>query len=110
MYPHYNKIAAEKLKCRPGGVKVGERMAKVPLGFILPHTAERIVEMQKEVFELLMETENSSYLKSELILSYGFDSSTGHAQFNQVFEKPCSLRGSDGSHWATTIIGLKKLF
>lgn len=107
IYPHYNQIADAKLKCRPDGIEVSETMAKAPLKSVITHTAKRIVEMQSEVIEGVMEKEKTNYVKSELILSYGFDSSTGHAQFKQAFNEPSTSKCSDASLFATTIIPLR---
>ncbi|XP_049304258.1 uncharacterized protein LOC125776435 [Bactrocera dorsalis] len=109
IYPHYNKIAAAKLKCRPEGIEASETLAKVPLRNILQHTAEKIVDMQREVFQAVMEAEKTNFVSSELILSYGFDSSTGQAQFKQAFNEPGSSNSSDSSLLATTVIPLRLL-
>lgn len=107
IYPHYNQILAAKSKCRPEGIKVTETVARAPLESVVLHTANRIVEMQKEVFEAVMESENSDHLKCELIFSYGFDSSTGQAQYKQIFHTTDSSNNSDASLLATTIIPLR---
>lgn len=56
-----------------------------------------------------MDKENTNYLKCKLILSYGFDSSTGQAQFKQAFNEPSTSNHSDASLLATTIIPLRLL-
>lgn len=109
IYPHYNAVAAAKLMCRPDGIIASEATARVPLDLLLSHTTNRIVEMQKEVFEYVMDKENTNYLKCKLILSYDFDSSTGQAQFKQAFNEPSTSKHSDASFLATTIIPLRLL-
>lgn len=107
IYPLYKELTCSKYKCRPDGVIVTETLAKVPLEMLLKHTSERIIKVQEEVISTLMETKNNDILYGELIVSYGFDSSTGYTNYKQQFEKAGSSQNSDSSLLATTIIPLR---
>lgn len=107
IFPSYMRLLAAKNSCRPNEVCVSETVAKVPLQQLLIHTAKRIIEMQREVVSSIMNRSKSNYISAELILSYGFDSSTGQAQFNQLFQKPNTSCYADSSLLATTVIPLR---
>ena len=79
IYPPYDNILAIKSKCRPDGVLVDDKCAKVPLQMLLTHTAKRIIEMQNEVFATI----TGNFISTEMIFSYGFDSSSGQSQYKQ---------------------------
>ncbi|XP_044573606.1 uncharacterized protein LOC123257740 [Drosophila ananassae] len=101
IYPNYKKVLEAKLQLRPVGITATETFAKVALQDLLNHTASRIVLMQEELFANL---ETVSSLK--LIVSYGFDGSSGHSMYKQRFE--CNEKDtSDQSLFVTTIIPLK---
>lgn len=107
IFPSYKRILAVKAMCRPNDVVVSERVAKVPLQKLLQHTATRIVEMQKEVILAAMNFTKSTSIFAELILSYGFDSSTGQAQFKQQAIDPNSSQNTDSSIFTTSVIPLR---
>lgn len=77
IYPHYQKIQESKLQCRPEGLSVTESSAQVPLQSLVNHTATRILSYQVEVLMQIDEV--------KLVLSYGFDGSTGQSSFKQIF-------------------------
>lgn len=106
IYPLYNEVANSKKSCRPVGIEVNERQANVSLQSLLTHTANRIVAMQKEVIVSLM-TENINFLKADLIVSYGFDGSTGHSSYKQKFQEASTSDDSDYSLFATTMTPLR---
>lgn len=107
IYPSYMRLLAAKSSCRPNDISITETVAKVPLQQLLIHTTTRIVEMQKEVILSIMNTNESNNISAELILSYGFDSSTGQAQFKQSFLGSNSSCFTDSSLLATTVIPLR---
>lgn len=105
IYPSYNKVLAVKNKCRPNGVIVDDKCAKVPLQMLLTHTTKRILEMQKDVLATIA----NSHISTEMIFSYGFDSSSGQSQYKQAFLDPCTSRNADSCLFATTVIPLRLL-
>lgn len=109
IYPHYNEVAAEKLKCRPQAIELSEKFAKASLESVLLHTVTRIVEMQTDVLETVMAQKNVNSINADFILSYGFDCSSGHAQYKQVFSNPSISNNTDSSLLATTLIPLRLL-
>lgn len=106
IYPLYNDVALSKLKCRPDGIEVTEKCAKVSLQMLLTHTANRIVEMQREVVAAAM-AKNVVVLKADLIVSYGFDGSTGQSLYKQRFDEAGTSGDFDLSLFATTLIPLR---
>lgn len=97
----YNKVREAKLKCRPFDINVTKSVAEVPLQSLLDHTSCRIIQMQEDLFEQLGNT-----LSLTLIVSYGFDGTTGQSSYKQHFFG-CNSLLSDDSLFAKTIILLK---
>lgn len=106
IYPLYRDVTASKVKCRPDFVEISEEKAMVSLQALLTHCAKRIVMMQKEVIESLM-TKNINFLKADLIVSYGFDGSSGYSNYKQRFDEPSKSTGSELCLFATTITPLR---
>lgn len=100
IFPSYKNLYLSKSKCRPNDIKFTERFVEVSLQNLLDHTAGRILAYQEEVFCSIDADE------VELILSYGFDGSTGHSLYRQKFVEstPQSL---DQSLFVTSVIPLK---
>ena len=63
IYTHYNEILAAKLKCRSDGIHVNETVVRASLESY-GCTTKIIVGMKKEVFEAVMQKENTNFLKS----------------------------------------------
>ena len=105
IYPLYDNILAIKSKCRPDGVLVDDKCAKVPLQMLLTHTAKRIIEMQKEVFATI----TGNFISTEMIFSYSFDSSSGQSQYKQSFLDQSTPRNADSCLLAITVIPLRLL-
>lgn len=101
IYPSYYKIQEAKLQLRPTGIAATETMAVVCLQELLNHTASRILLLQEDLFINLPNITNA-----KLIVSYGFDGSTGQSMYKQRFEAsgPASF---DQSLFVTTVIPLK---
>lgn len=101
IYPSYYKIQEAKLQLRPTGIAATETMAVVCLQELLNHTASRILPLQEDLFINLPNITNA-----KLIVSYGFDGSTGQSMYKQRFEasEPASF---DQSLFVTTVIPLK---
>lgn len=101
IFPPYSALLEMKTVCRPPQIHISESCAQVSMQNILDHTAERIMELQKEV---LAEIDDISHCT--LITSYGFDGSTGQSIYKQQFhsDEPASL---DLSLFVTTIIPLQ---
>ncbi|XP_044572126.1 uncharacterized protein LOC123257374 [Drosophila ananassae] len=105
IYPSYNQVIEAKMQCRPKGIEVTETTAQVSLQNLLNHSAERIIQMQKDVFKQSLD---SSVVK--LICSYGFDGSTGQSAYKQKFEvKTHDVQVSDQSLFVTSVIPIKMI-
>lgn len=109
IFPSYMKIIETKQSCRPNGIDISEKMAKVPLQMLISHTGERIVELQKEVIVAVMNSNKNNLISAELILSCGFDSSSGQALYKQGYQYPSTSHVSESSLLATTVIPLRLL-
>lgn len=101
IYPGYEKVLEYKIQCRPEGLMVTQSKADVPLQSLLNHTAKRILSYQEEVLNRMVEVNEVT-----VILSYGFDGSTGQNSFKQIFIGE-SAGGSDNSLFVTSVIPLK---
>jgi len=74
IYPSYKQIIGAKDKSRPKGLHITESVASVSLQNLLNHTAERIILLQKDVFNVYKDISGLT-----IIASYGFDGSTGQS-------------------------------
>ncbi|XP_043864653.1 uncharacterized protein LOC122757197 [Drosophila mojavensis] len=101
IYPPYSELSELKLKCRPKEISYSETKVEVSLQNLLDHTVDRILSMQQEVLEIFGPTHCS------LILSYGFDGSTGQSIYKQRYINRDNIDGIDQSLFVTTIIPLK---
>ena len=102
IYPSYQKVQEYKLQCRPEGIIVTDSLAEIPLQNLVNHTAKRILSYQ-EVLLLMPELNEVT-----LVLSYGFDGSTGQSSFKQIFNT-CAPESLDSSLFVTSVIPLKLL-
>lgn len=95
IYPSYQDLAKAKSLCYPQGITITEQEALVELQSLLDHTASR-----------LLLSLSSMEFPSEVTLLYkwGFDGSSGHNEFKQVFETDS---GSDTSVVITTVVPLR---
>ncbi|XP_075149012.1 uncharacterized protein LOC142222645, partial [Haematobia irritans] len=100
IFPSYDKVYKRKLQCRPDEIKANESSVEVSLQNLVDHTAKRIFAYQDEVL-CTMDIEEST-----LILSYGFDGSTGHSLFKQKFVENIS-ESFDQSLFITSVIPIK---
>jgi hypothetical protein len=94
------------MECRISGFTVSETTAKVPLGNLLDHTVRRIVQLQNSVIEQYLNNKNLTFCEATLVLSYGFDGSSGFSNYNQKFTSNDNER-NDSSIFATTVIPLR---
>jgi len=99
--PGYDLIRSTKLQCRPSGISISETVAKVSLQDLLNHTAERILTLQNDVLEKMENVTDCT-----LIISYGFDGSTGQSSYKQKFDsdEPDFL---DQSLFVSTVIPIR---
>lgn len=82
LMPSYKKVLNAKKQCYPSEITVTESSAEVALQNLLDHTANRILESQKNVLENI-----SPQLLGNMVLigKWGFDGSTGHSEYKQKF-------------------------
>lgn len=106
IYPPYKSLTAVKSKCRPEGIEVLENMARVPLESLLQHTVSRLIKFQMDVLMAVLNKTESNSIDAELVVSYGFDSSTGQSNYKQQYFQE-SENYSDSSLLATTLIPLQ---
>jgi len=80
----------------------------VPLLSLLNHTAGRILTLQKKVVSKIRKDQGTTFLIAELLLSYGYDGSSGHSNYKQGFAGPqkCDV---DGSIFATAETPLRMI-
>lgn len=107
IYPPYSEILKTKMECRINELEASDCKVKVPLKNLLEHTLQRIVMLQEEVIESLMNQNNMNFLEAELICSYGFDGSSGHSNYKQQFCNSEILQQTDSTLFATTMIPLR---
>ena len=108
IYPTYYKILKAKLLCRPDGIEVTDKVAKVPLNSIVKHTANRIVLLQENVIQQYMDANNVDICDAKMVFSYGFDGSSGQAKYKQKFDSSIvDCKDYESSLFATTIIPLR---
>ena len=77
----------------------------MPLQNLLDQTTKRIVSLQQEVIFCAIESANDNKFICKIIFSYGFDGSSGQAEYKQKFDGPGVK--SDNSLFATTVIPLR---
>ena len=86
---------------------VTEKCAKVSLKSLLYYTTNRIFELQNDVVMTVSDLFENNILNATLILSYGFDSSSGHSTFNQKYSDAGTSRDLDSSLLATVLNPLR---
>lgn len=79
IFPSYKAVQNEKKKCYPEDIRVTEQTAEVPIQNLLNHTAERIVDSQKDVIGAAKSNQLTLFSK------IGFDGSSGHSEYHQRF-------------------------
>ena len=84
IYPPYNTLVKAKLACYPPSeaITVSETSAEIQLQALLDHTISRLVSVQEEVFERVL---NCDPMIFKLICKWGCDGSGGHKQYKQKF-------------------------
>lgn len=103
IYPLHKETIAAKFKCR----SFSESLATIPLKMISDHTARRSVTLQQEVMSMVLEMNHEYFLRVELIVSYGFDRSSGHSNFKQKFSENSTQTFTVSSRFATRMIPLR---
>lgn len=93
--PSYQTIQAAKAAALPGDMEGTELKCEVNLQSLLDHTVSRILKIL-----------NTTNIPNELVLycKYGFDGSSGHAQYKQVWE---TLGKSDSSLFISALVPLE---
>lgn len=104
IFPAYEKILKCKEDCRPLKITVTETSASVSLEDLLNHTIGRIVLLQEDVLFNVFTSTSQNCITTTMILSYGFDGSSGQSLYKQTFANFC---GNDSSIFATTLIPLR---
>jgi len=106
IYPHYKMVAEKKKHCRPENITITDTIAKVALQDLLDHTTARIVAYQEDTIVTSMKNQQTTLSSAELILSYGFDGSTGQANYNQAYSNG-QPNNDDSSLFASTVTPLR---
>lgn len=107
IWPIYNHVREVKAHCRPSkeDITISETEATVSLQSILRHTADRVVQLQKDVIIEAAHNSNSKVLEAVFIFSWGFDGTTGHSSYQQRFASEkvdCTTHITDESLFVTT--------
>lgn len=80
IYPSYRKISEEMVECRPQDYQSSEKECFVPLQNILNKTSERLCEA-------VIKDSDRSLQNLELMVTVGFDSSSGHTNSQQNYQE-----------------------
>jgi len=99
-------VAEKKKHCRPENITITDTIAKVALQDLLDHTTARIVAYQEDTIVTSMKNQQTTLSSAELILSYGFDGSTGQANYNQAYSNG-QPNNDDSSLFASSVTPLR---
>jgi len=105
IFPPYYLLQQSKARCRPQDIVIKEQVAEVPLQSILDHTSARIVKLQADVLKSISHEEGC--IKAELVASYGFDGSTGQANYNQRQSESMLPPDAESSLFVTSMTPLQ---
>ena len=86
LYPTYNDILDEKNKCYPDNVVFTETKAECDLKSLIEHTASRLLEMNFDKVESVIDQEDASPYKGTLQCKWGFDGASGQSIYKQKFQ------------------------
>lgn len=98
--PTYQDLLSAKKKCYPADVIVTDNLAEVKIQSLLDHTASRIIEYS----ESRDPTDLGNINNLRLIGKWGFDGSTGHSEYKQIFVDSDTI---DASLLVTSYVPLK---
>lgn len=104
IFPSYNHIANAKIACYPKNIHVNQSVAEIPLQSLLNHTAERVVILNKE--EVGKMKPERGRLKLNLVLKWGYDSSSGTSEWRQRFLSDSMRDGSDADLFCVSLVPL----
>lgn len=101
-FPSYKIIQEAKKQCYPHreSIVVTNTSAEVTLQSLLDHTAIRLIEVQKEVMQVLSENLKHIFLISK----WGFDGSSGHSEYKQ---RMGDEEQSDASMFLTSMVPIQ---
>ena len=103
MYPDYKEISKCKSACRPNGISISDIIAQVPLKNLLEHTVKRTITRRSDFSA--HESINTNEIITDMIFSYGFDGSSGHSAYKQIFDTAgCH---SDSNLFVITVVPLR---
>ncbi|KAG8240075.1 hypothetical protein J437_LFUL018899 [Ladona fulva] len=80
LYPSYEIVRKAKYAAYPDGTRVTEDVCEIDLQALLSHTASHIVASVTTV------PSSRKKINSTLICKYGFDGSSGHSQYKQLWQ------------------------
>ncbi|CAL4215339.1 unnamed protein product [Meganyctiphanes norvegica] len=104
IFPHYNHVANAKIACYPKTIKVNQIVAEILLQSLLNHTAERCVLLNKE--EIAKMKPVRGRLKLNLVLKWGYDSSSGTSEWRQRFLSDSMRDGSEADLFCVSLVPL----
>lgn len=96
IYPSYNILLEAKKKCFPDEnfIIVSDTAAEVKLQQLVDHTVNRIMEVQKTIFE----ERSLNFSKITMFYKWGCDGSGGHSTYKQGFSKQEGSSAKDDSN------------
>ncbi|KYN09488.1 hypothetical protein ALC57_18393 [Trachymyrmex cornetzi] len=102
IYPNYHKLLDTKALCYPENIIITEKSAEVRLQSLLDHTVSRLANVCRPVLDSI----NPLLLqRTELLLKWGFDGSSGQSQYQQKFFE--NVEFSDNNLFATWLVPLQ---
>lgn len=104
IFPHYNHVANAKVACYPKTIQVNQIVAEIPLQSLLNHTGERCVLLNKE--EIGKMKPERGRLKLNLVLKWGYDSSSGTSEWRQRFLSDSMRDGSEADLFCVSLVPL----
>ena len=108
--PGYEKILEAKERCYPEGIEVTHKRASIPLKNLLHKSIARLYEAYEDEIEEAtskIQSDDEYYLKTEMLVMWGMDGTTGQARYNQANSKEDGEIMNDSSLMTVTMTMLK---
>jgi hypothetical protein len=99
IYPSYKQVLIAKKIAYPANITISEKMCEIPLQFILDHTSQRLLQALN-----LPDVNTPCEHEYLLTLKYGFDGSSGHSNYKQMWNE---AKIEDESLFLTSIVPLQ---
>ncbi|CAL4199952.1 unnamed protein product [Meganyctiphanes norvegica] len=104
IFPTYRHVGVARLLCYPKTIQVNQTVAEVPLQSLLNHTAERLLNLKKELIKTIKP--EVGRLKLNLSVKWGYDGSTGSTEWRQRFMTDSIRDSNDADLFCTALVPL----